>query len=530
VHPDGSVSGIAGEPPPEALGEATTVEATTGRSVVAGGLWQLTSYAIPQVYTIVMSVVAARFLGPDGMGIQSFIAFVAISTTTALASSMYAALMRYVGETVGQGRNELLRPLFLWAWRVEAGAALLGAGALAVAAAFGAEPRSAWLLAAVGVATGILHSVPTALLIGLQRFRRASVVGLVTGLIATIATVAVLWAGAGITGMFAVEAAVGIINLAWTSLLARRTLAEAAPGPGVDSPELRRSVGHYALIAALGVVLELIVGTRSEFYFLKRFSTPDQIAFYSIAFSAVTALRLVPRSLGGATAPAFATLFGAQAWERIRRGFGRSFRFILTATLPLTAVALALGPPLVRQVYGSDYAGVEEPLRILLAGFPLIALSSVTNSLLGGFGMVRRTLVANAIAAGVDVGLAAALVPSLAANGAAIANVGGEGTYVILAIVFAVRRIGRFEWRPGLVARSVLASAAAGGTASGAYEALGGVGGLAAGAVVAPAAYLIVGGLLRVVDASDAAWLTDAFGSKGRGLVGRLVRLLAERT
>jgi hypothetical protein len=101
---------------------------------------------------------------------------------------------------------------------------------------------------------------------------------------------------------------------------------------------------------------------------------------------------------------------------------------------------------------------------------------------------------------------------------------------VILAIVFAVRRIGRFEWRPGLVARSVLGSAAAGGAASGAYEALGGVGGLVAGAVVAPAAYLIVGGLLRVVDASDAAWLTDAFGSKGRGLVGRLVRLLAERT
>jgi|SRR5438093_13080659 len=103
------MTGAEGEKP---AGGGLGAEATTGRSVLAGGFWQVTSYAIPQVYTIVLSVVAARFLGPRGMGVQSFIAFVVLSTTIVLASSMYTALMRCVGETVGQRRSELLKPLF----------------------------------------------------------------------------------------------------------------------------------------------------------------------------------------------------------------------------------------------------------------------------------------------------------------------------------------------------------------------------------------------------------------------------------
>jgi O-antigen/teichoic acid export membrane protein len=404
-----------------------------------------------------------------------------------------------------------------------------GAGAVAAAAALGAKPTAAWLLAAVVAAAGILHSVPTALLIGLQRFRTASVVGLVTGFMATVAIVAVLWAGGGITGMFAVEAAMAIANLGWTGLLARRSLDAAAPGAAVKSAALRGSVGRYAGIAAVGVVLELIVGTRSEFYFLKHFSSSAQIAFYSIAFSTVTGLRLVPRALGGATAPAFATLYGAEAWQRIRSGFSRSLRLLVVATLPITAVALALAPLLIREVYGRNYAGVGRPLQILLIGFPLIALSSVTNGVLSGFGLVRLTVLANAIAAAIDVGLALALIPALDASGASIANVGGEVTYVLLALVFAVRRVGGIDWRPDMLARSIAAAAAAGLAAWAVQEQLPEVAGLVAGLAAAAGVYLVSGAILRPLSLADAQWLEDAFGARAWGMTGRLVRLFAER-
>jgi hypothetical protein len=40
---------------------------TTGASVVRGGIWNLVARVLPQVYVLIISVAAARFLGADGM-------------------------------------------------------------------------------------------------------------------------------------------------------------------------------------------------------------------------------------------------------------------------------------------------------------------------------------------------------------------------------------------------------------------------------------------------------------------------------
>ena len=503
--------------------------ATTGRSVVSGGLWYVASYAIPQGYTLIVSIVAARFLGPDGMGRQSFIAFVAITTTTVLSSSMYTAVMRYIGETAGRGRAELLKGLLWWAWRVEGVAALLGGGVLGVSAALGARPQGAWAFAAVVTAVGILHTVPTAVLIGLQRFRRAAVVGLVTGFVGTPAVAIVLWQGGGITGMFATEAVVGILNLAWTGTLARRSLG-AVERDTRHEPEprelgtLRRSVGRFALLSSLGVFLQLIVGTRSEFFFLAHYSGDAQIAFYSIAYSAVAALRLLPQALANSTAPAFATLFGAHAFDRIRSGYSRSLRLLVIATLPLTAAALALGPELIEEVYGRNYAGAGTPVRILLAAFPVIALSSLANSLLAGFGKIRVPLAANAIAAAVDLGLAALLVPSLDARGAAIANAAGQGIFALVVLYAAGRLAAPVEWRLAALARNAAAAALAGAAGWAVLRGLDGFTGLVAAAGALTAAYAAMAISLRVLPAQDAAWLEQTLGGR---LVTRICRLCA---
>jgi O-antigen/teichoic acid export membrane protein len=516
------------EQPIEAVDAA---RATTGRSVLRGGLWYLASYAVPQLYTIVLSVVGARFLGPDRLGVQSFIAFVSLSTITALSSSMYSALMRYVGETLGAGRSDLLPGLFRWAWRIEAAAAAVGAGSIAAAALLGAEPGSAWLLAAVVCAAGILHTVPTAVLIGLQRFRQAAVVGLTTGFAATVATVIVLWAGGGITGMFAVEAVVGVLNLAWTGTLARRSVprTRTSERDRAAAVRLRRGVGRYALLSSVGLVLELIVGTRSEFVFLQHYSSHSQIAFYSIAFSAVAALRLFPRALGGSTTPAFATLYGARAFDRISSGYSRALRLLVLGTLPLTTIAFALAPALIREVYGQSYGEVARPLQILLLAFPLIALSSVGNAVLVGYGRIRLPLIANTVAAVVDIGLAFLLIPHLDAEGAAIANVGGEGTYVALVLVFAARLVRPVDWRPWAIMRGLLAAAWAGLAAWGGLEVLGNEAGLIVGLAAAVVVFGALATAFRIIPADDARWLEESFGSRLGGAVGWLVRLWSAR-
>jgi len=471
-------------------------------------------------------VVAARYLGPEGMGRQSYIAFVALSATIVLSSSMWVSLVRHVGETVGRGETGRVYGLLAWAWRIEGVAAVLGWAAIAAAALAGAEPEGAWLLAAAVTAAAILHTVPSAILTGLQRFRQASVVGLTTGLIGTTATIAVLAAGGGIVGMFAVELAVGLVNLAWTSTLARRVLREVAPEPLPVGP-LRRQVRRYALGYSVGIVLEIIVARRSELFFLERLSTDDQIAFYSIAFSMVTAASALPQAMAGATAPAFATLFGEGSRERIHSGFNRGLRVILLFALPLTAGVVALGPSLLRVVYGTDYAPATAPLLILLAGFPLLGLASLAGAVLTGLGRLRVPIIANAFAAAADVAVAATLIGSLGARGAALANLAGQLTYFTVMLVYTFRLVG--HERPGAALLRAAAAAAGAGAAAWAVQAVvPGVLGLLLGCAAFIGTIALLGPALRIIQRSDAAWLLEAIGPKLPRAVARWLRSCAD--
>jgi hypothetical protein len=65
--------------------------------------------------------------------------------------------------------------------RVQAPHRPIGGGILVGAAALGASPISAWLFAAVATFAAILHTVPSAVLIGTQRWRQATMIGLITG-------------------------------------------------------------------------------------------------------------------------------------------------------------------------------------------------------------------------------------------------------------------------------------------------------------------------------------------------------------
>jgi len=64
--------------PPAPPDDDAALEQTAGTKAFRGGLWQSTAQIAPYAYSLVISVVAARILGPDQMGRQSYIAFVVV--------------------------------------------------------------------------------------------------------------------------------------------------------------------------------------------------------------------------------------------------------------------------------------------------------------------------------------------------------------------------------------------------------------------------------------------------------------------
>jgi O-antigen/teichoic acid export membrane protein len=501
----------------------------SGVSVLAGGAWNALSLLVPQVYILLVSVSVARALGPEEMGIQSFISFVQFSLFLLLASGIPSALTRYVGEMLGRKRPGGVHLLLGWAWRAQAAGAAIGIVTLVGVALTRPELQAAWMLAALTCGLLVLHTVPASLLIGAQRWRDVTIVGLVTGGAASSAVIGTLLAGGGITGIFAVEATAAAVSLIWTTARARRLLSgmprsDCAIRPSW-APALRTDMLRYAGMATVQGVLHLVVWRRSEFFFLARYSPSSELAVYSIAFALTTAFLRLPQSLAMSLLPAVATLFGAGESDRIGAGSRRALRLLILLSLPMTAGGIAVGPTLLGIVYGDDYRRAGVVVVVLLAVFPLVPLYHLASGILQGVGRIRGLLAANAVAGVVTLTLSALLVPRHGAIGAALANAGAQATGSILALWVACRAL-PLAWRktPNLW-RTLAAAAGTGAAARTSISILGtGVVGLGASVVIGTATFIGLALLLRIVLPEDATWLRDHAGHRFGGMVGRLCR------
>ena len=138
--------------------------------------------------------------------------------------------------------------------------------------------------------------------------------------------------------------------------------------------------------------------------------------------------------------PAVANLVGTGEQERIRRGFWRAMRLLVLATLPLVAGVAVTGPALLRLAYGEEYADAGPVLLAMLAPLLLQPMLRVSEGILYGAraAALHRHRRARGDASSTSA-LAFALIPSLDAVGAAIAN----GVAILVAgvpcLVLAVR-------------------------------------------------------------------------------------------
>jgi O-antigen/teichoic acid export membrane protein len=502
------------------------IVAGMGARVLRGSVWQIGSSLAPYVLTTLVSIVAARVLGPDQMGRQSYIAFIVLTVVTFCNGGFSATVPRYVGELLGRREPGKLRSLVVWSWRVEFAAAVAGAAALGVVAAAGAAPRAAWAFGAVAVFAGVLHKVPGSLLIGAQRWRQNGIVVLSTGAVSAAATVVVLLVGGGITGMFAVLAAANVVMLLWGSALARKLFGGSSVASQPLGP-LAREMLRFGLIASVPMVLSFIVFQRSEFFFLEHYSTNTQIALYSIAFSAYLAFVAAPIAIANMIAPAVGALHGAGESRRIKFGYARGLRLVLFVAIPLTAGAIVFGPTLIRLLYGDQYRGAGTILLILIAPMPIVPLAGLSSGVLVGLARIGFPVVVSIVGGAVDVGLAAALVPHLEASGAAIANIAAQVGSAIMTIWFAARLVGGVELAPRHLARACLATVVAASCAR--VVLLIGDSALWLVAAVAVGASVFTGltFLLRVLPRDDADWLATALGGRTSSRATRIFARLA---
>lgn len=254
-------------------------------------------------------------------------------------------------------------------------------------------------------------------------------------------------------------------------------------------------------------VLLQVVAQRIEFLFLAAYSTPDQIAMYSIPFMVVTAVVLIPSSIIAAGMPAMAARQGAGQSREVAEHLGAAIRVTLAASIPLAFVLVALGPRLVVVLYGSEFAEAGTLLAWMAPLVLVLPAAAVCETYWYGTASLRLPLATAVIASVIDLALCIALIPRFGALGAAWANLGGQGTaaLMIIAATRHQRPTVTIPWM--LTTRTCVVMGVAGAIAWWTTTMLAGLWGLTAGIAICAIAALAYGRLLGFVRGGDAGWL-----------------------
>jgi O-antigen/teichoic acid export membrane protein len=345
----------------------------------------------------------------------------------ATRAGMDMAVLRDVAIESGQGRFSMIRTpvarataMALLVSSLAAVLAVVAAGAVRTLFSIEGEVgRNVVLAAAVGLPFLALANVWLSATRGLKIMRY---------------TLYIFWAGQPLLWLVLMLAgwrlsetawmAIGAYSASWAvaSVLAfiawRRESRrwEAAPMEPGGMTKLFRYAGPRAPAALFSQLL-----FWTDLFVLTRYASGAEIGVYSAALRAGQIIVLFLTSVSLMFSPFVADLHNRGENVKLDKLFKNLTRWTLAATLPLFLV-LAVAPGEALKIFGSDFAGGQTALLILIAGqFVNVATGSVGFVLI----MVGRTgwdLSVYAASLALNLGLAFWLCPRYGMEGAAVAN------------------------------------------------------------------------------------------------------------
>jgi O-antigen/teichoic acid export membrane protein len=359
-------------------------------------------------------LIVSRALGPSGRGEFAFITAIAYLTSSVAMFGIQEANVN-LASAGSRVRRSLATNSVVFA--VLLGCA--GIVAVAILVAFapgvveGADRMLLWL--ALGCLPLLILNVYLSFLLqGTYGFSVTNLAWFLTAVInlcvnGTLAALGVLSVGSALATWLGGQAVATGLQI-W--YVARRS-------SGFGRPRLdlaRRSLGFGARSHPGRIML--LANYRLDVWILGALAGVHEVGLYSVAVALAEALFLLPTALSAVQRPDLVRASPADAVRLASRIFRASA--LLTG---LSAVALVVTAPIfVRLLFGENFAGSVDDLRVLVAGaFGIVALKQL-GSALTARGRPTLTSIATGVAFASTIALDLLLIPDHGGLGAAIAS------------------------------------------------------------------------------------------------------------
>jgi O-antigen/teichoic acid export membrane protein len=391
-------------------------------TVAKNFVWASLELLLGVLASLYTTIAVARAFGPTKLGYFNYIYWLTSISAQVGSLGLPLTTVKYMGEYLGTGKPGLARSTFLYTLRLQAflslGIVLLGVPLVWQLVLPDYKLISTLLVVAV-LPQMVMH-IPSMANTAFQDFR-ANAHGGFVGLLVNVVLVALtLHFGWGLLGV-----ALGALLSRCSELLIKvipivpwlkRTAPEALPN------ELRRKMLSFSGKGTGLMLLGVVIWDRSDMILLKWLQSDiRQLAFFSVSFSLLERLMILPQAFGRSLTATQMVESGRER-QRLLRLTAHAARYTLLGALPLFLGSACLAGPIIRIIYGQQYlpaisvfglAAVFAIAKPML--FPAESLLQASNDM--GF-LLKWCCFCAAVEIGVDL----ALIPHYSAIGAAIGN------------------------------------------------------------------------------------------------------------
>jgi len=155
---------------------------------------------------------------------------------------------------------------------------------------------------------------------------------------------------------------------------------------------------------------------------LGMFRTEAEVGYYSVAVKLATLTTFVLSAVNSMAAPKFSELFHSGNMPELFYVAQKSAKLIFWTTIPILAVLLLFGKPVISLLFGSEFTVAYTAMAILIIGQFINSVSGSTGyfmNMTGSQSAFRNIILCAAV---ITVGLSLALIPPFGIIGAALAG------------------------------------------------------------------------------------------------------------
>ncbi len=407
------------------------------------GLWNSLGTVVTSTVGLALSVVVVRTIQDEfTYGQLSYYLWLAGLVTTIGILGVPQALTRFTAALRGEDRLDAAASLGRWSLRQLVAINLIASLAILLWALLSSPPIRGYLLVtALLPAFNAWGRILASRFSGREHYRPNTIATIVAAVTQLLLVVLAYLLGWGVFGYF--------IALVSPNIVVALVLAGFARGSGGQLPALRLPRPEWALVRAflvftlpttLGMFLDAVVWQRSEVFFLERFSSFEEVGFYSLAFTLASMIMGLGWALINGFLPAIAHDHGAGQIEAIHSKIGQAMVLSFAFAVPFAFGGLASVHEILLYIFGETWLPVAPSARILFIGLVPGVISGVFGLTTSAINRPWALLPLMGTITALNLVLDVLLIPGLGAVGAALANTIAQVSFAIVAW-FIIRRL-----------------------------------------------------------------------------------------